>query len=142
MQGYAARWPDNGPSLVVLAWDELHPSALSLRLLSRHSKLALRHRPLLLAAHVCWQSHRVAVFKRTGQLIRNAVALFDSRSRRTSPPWPRLHGFTDRIGDHMAWRPTVARTGAPWVCGILSANSSTILSVSSDADGSRIASSE
>jgi hypothetical protein len=47
-----------------------------------------------------------------------------------------------RIGDHMAWRPTVARTGAPWVWGILSANSSTILSVSSEADGNRIASSE
>ena len=30
-------------------------------LLGRHSKLALRHCPLLLAAHACWQSHRVAV---------------------------------------------------------------------------------
>ena len=55
---------------------------------------------------------------------------------------PSLHGLTDRIGDHIAWRPTTARTGAPWVCGILSANNSTILSVSSDAPGSRIASSE
>jgi transposase len=35
-----------------------------------------------------------------------------------------------------------AEIRGPWVCGILSANSSTILSVSSDADGSRIASSE
>ena len=62
--------------------------------------------------------------------------------RPDTPPWARLHGLTDRIGDHMAWRPTVARAGAPWVCGILSANNSTILSVSSDAAGSRSASSE
>ena len=58
------------------------------------------------------------------------------------PLWPRLHGLTDRIGHHIAWRPTAARAGAPWVCGILSANNSTILSASWASAGSRRASSE
>jgi hypothetical protein len=45
-------------------------------LLCGHSEMALRHNPLLLAAHNWWKSHGSAVSKRAGQLAQYDGALF------------------------------------------------------------------